>query len=644
MTQLKRHPDNPILNPNPDHHWEKESAFNGCIALGPDNTYHMVYRALSDQKQQNGVTLNVSSIGYAKSDDGIHFKDQRQIIFPEFDWEIYGCEDPRITYIDGKYFIFYTALSMYPFAPYGIRLAVATTQDFKTFKKHPVTTFNSKAMGLFPEKINGKYAALLTMNTDIPPAKIALALFDKEEDIWSPFYWTDWYENPNTHLLHLLRDIRDQVELGAPPIKTDYGWLFIYSYITNYMSDNKQFGIEAVLLDLNNPTKILGRTRDTLLKPEKDYELHGIVKDVIFPSGALFKNDEFMLYYGAADTRTCVASCKTNDLLDEIRPQKKTGKEIATAQDKKFVKYLSNPIIKPTMELSWQKKGTFNPAIIYLDNKVHIIYRGQSDSGVSVMGYASSRDGLHIDEHLHSPIYTPREEFEIKNESGNSGCEDPRISKIDDRLYMTYTAYDGSSPPRVALTSISIDDFLNKTWNWETPRLISPPGVDDKDACIVKATNSNKYIAFHRLGNVIWLDFLRDLEFPDYKYLSGGIIAQARKDKWDDLKIGIAGPPMETEKGWLLFYHGVSKSNKSYKVGAMLLDLDDPRKILGRTDEPLLEPTEPYETQGQVPNVVFPCGSAIINGVIYLYYGGADSITAVATMHLNTLLDILQNK
>lgn len=644
MISLKRFEENPILKPNPDHPWEHDGAFNGCVVKGNDGIYHMVYRALSAPRQQNGVNIQVSSIGYAQSKDGYRFSGQRQLIEPTEDWEIYGCEDPRITYMDGKYYIFYTALSMFPFNANGIRLAVAVTTDFITFEKHPVTTFNSKAMALFPEKIKGKYMALLTMNTDLPPARIVLSEFDKENDIWSPFYWTDWYENPNTHILHLLRDMRDQVELGAPPLKTGSGWLFIYSYITNYMSNDKQFGIEAVLLDLENPTRILGRTNSTLLSPFKDYELKGIVPNVIFPSGALINNGQLFVYYGAADTRTAVAICDLNALLNEMRPEKPASNTASQSGSKKFIRFSQNPIIKPAMELAWQKKGTFNPAAIYLDGKVHLIYRAQSDDGTSVFGYASSKDGLNIDEHIHYPIYTPRLDFEKKLGSGNSGCEDPRITLINDRIQMTYTAFDGINPPRVALTSITLENFLKKKWNWDLPKLISPPGVDDKDACIVKKPKNGGYIAFHRLGNVIWLDFLRDLEFPEHKYLTGGIIAQARIDKWDNQKIGIAAPPLETDKGWLLFYHGVSKPNSIYGVGAMLLDYEDPRKIIGRTNEPLLEPIEPYEKIGQVPNVVFPCGAVVINEIIYLYYGGGDSVTCVATMPLKSLLNLLLQK
>jgi predicted GH43/DUF377 family glycosyl hydrolase len=602
----------------------------------------MVYRALSSPKLHNGVNMEVSSIGYAKSSDGINFTDRKILIEPVEEWEAYGCEDPRITFLEGKFYIFYTALSTHPFTPFGIKLAVGVTSDFVNIEKHPVTTFNSKAMGLFPDKVDGKMAALLTINTDLPPAKIGLALFDREEDIWSKEYWDNWYEDANYHIIHLMRDIRDQVELGAPPIKTDKGWLVIYSYIKNYMSNNKVFSIEAVLLDLNDPLKIIGRTQLPLLTPEEKYELKGNIDNVIFPSGAVVNEGKLLVYYGAADTSIAVATRGLNALLSELKPVENKLNTPPRGNEKKFVRFEGNPILKPTLELEWQAKAVFNPAAIYEAGRVHLIYRAQSIEGTSVFGYASSRDGLHIDENLDHPIYTPRESFEKKTSgAGNSGCEDPRISRIGDRLYMTYTAFDGVNPPRVALTSIALSDFLKKSWNWEKPKLISPPGVDDKDACIVKNSRDEGYLAFHRLGNVIWLDFLRDLDFPEKKYLTGGIVAQARKDMWDNVKIGIGAPPIETERGWLLLYHGVSNPGFKYKMGAMLLDYDDPRKILAISDDPLLEPDEKYEIEGQVPNVVFSCGAVVIDGVVYNYYGGGDSVVGVATMPLDNITSLL---
>ena len=101
---------------------------------------------------------------------------------------------------------------------------------------------------------------------------------------------------------------------------------------------------------------------------------------------------------------------------------------------------------------------------------------------------------------------------------------------------------------------------------------------------------------------------------------------------------------METKHGWLLLYHGVGESDKGgnvYKVGAMLLDYDDPFKVIARTEEPVFEPETDYELYGEVPNVVFPCGSVIMNDIVYIYYGGADQVVGVAAMPLNSLFELL---
>lgn len=642
MVQLQRLPENPILSPDPAHSWEATGAFNGCVAKGPDG-YHMVYRALSSDTQLQGVTMKVSTIGYAHSIDGIHFTDHRQLITPTEEWEKFGCEDPRITFLNGKYYIFYTSLSTYPFSAYGIKTAVAITKDFKTFEKHPVSTFNAKAMALFPERVNGKLAALITINTDMPPAKICLALFDEEKEIWSPYFWQEWYDNANDHIIHLLRDMRDQVELGAPPIKTKDGWLVIYSYIGNYMSHEKVFGIEAVLLDSNDPTKIIGRTTHPLITPQEKYEVEGDVANIVFPSGALVQNEKLFVYYGAADTRVGVATCELQPLMDELTTAKNPQIEPTTKTSDKLVRFDGNPILTPTLELDWQARCVFNPASVYLNDTFNIIYRAQSMNGTSLMGLATSKDGFHIDENLDNPIYMPRADFEKKtHEIGNSGCEDPRVTKIGNNLYMLYTAYDGNNPPRVAMTTITVEDFVDRKWdNWSFPKLISLPGVDDKDACIVENKTPGTYLAFHRMNSAIWLEIRDSLDFREDNCLNGKILAQARPDNWDNIKLGIAGPPIETELGWLLLYHAVCEPNHAYKVGAMLLDYTDPFKIIGRTDAPIFEPETLYEKVGEIPNVVFPCGAIVKNGILYVYYGGADKVVGVATMPLTNLLTLL---
>ena len=311
MLKLTRYPNNPIVLPEEKNEWEKSGSYNGCVAKLGD-VYHLLYRGLSSSR--------TSVIAHAAGDDFFNFRNREIFIKPDSDWDRYGCEDPRVTQLNGNYYIFYTGLSNQPLTPDGIKVCLAKTKDFKSIEKHPVTTFNSKAMALFPEKIEGKYVALLTVSTDRPPlsAKIALASFDKEEDIWSKDYWDNWFNTQDEFTLPLLRDPSHQVEVGAPPIKTEAGWIFIYSYTKNYYTNNQIFGIEAVLLDSNNPQNIIGRSSEPLLTPEADYELYGEVPRIVFPSGVLVDANTLWIYYGAADSSICLASCELDLLIKDL--------------------------------------------------------------------------------------------------------------------------------------------------------------------------------------------------------------------------------------------------------------------------------------------------------------------------------------
>jgi predicted GH43/DUF377 family glycosyl hydrolase len=511
------------------------------------------------------------------------------------------------------------------------------TNDFqKIDEKHPVTPFNAKAMSLFPEKINGRFAVVLTANTDIPPSKIAVAYFDREEQMWSPSYWMDWYASLNQHTIHLQRSSKDHVEAGAPPIKTKDGWLFIYSYIHNYLSPPAVFGVEAVLLDLNDPRKIIARTDKPLLVPQEKYEKYGKVPNIVFPTGALVKDGILSIYYGAADNTCAVATCKLNTLLENMLETR--------IKHVKLERFPGNPVLKPNPNLSWQARAVFNPAVLYEDGRVHLAYRAMSADNTSVIGFASSANGFKFDEQLSAPVNVPREEFEAKLvPGGNSGCEDPRLTRIDDTIYMLYTAFNGRSDPRVALTHISLDDFIKRRWVWSRPILISPPNLSDKDAAIFPKKIKGKYAILHRLGTSIWLDFVDDLKFDGDKWLGGHIFMSPKDEMPDTDKLGISGPPIETKYGWLLLYHAVSRKTQpmTYYVSAALLDLNDPSKVIARRKVPILEPETPYELFGQVNNVVFPCGAAIIGKDLFVYYGGADSVIGVATMKIEDLLKSL---
>jgi predicted GH43/DUF377 family glycosyl hydrolase len=639
MPLLNRDSKNPLLSPKPQESWQSYATFNGSITK-KDDQYHLFYRAISDETDYKGKKMRLSVVGKSQSQDGVTFTETKPFIEPVADWERYGCEDPRVTKIEDTYVICYTALSEFPPVPRGIRCALAISHDLETVEeRHLVTPFNAKAMTLFPQKINGKYGALLTVNTDLPPARIGLALVDNLEDFWNPVFWRDWYSHLEEHVLPLQKMNSFQIEVGAVPVETEYGWLFVYANIRNYYTPAfRDFLIEAVLLDKNNPQKVIGRLEEKLIEPETVYEKEGTVPNIVFPSGALLENGTFHLYYGAADTTCCRASIALDDILKKIQTDGVTTPRL--------LKYPENPILEPIDDHPWEKKAVFNPAAIVLDDTIHILYRAQSDDFTSMIGYASTKDGVHIDMRSADPIYIPRADFEHKKREGvGSGCEDPRLTFIDGKIYMLYTAYNGVDSPRVAMTCIDPEDFKHQNWNWNNPVLISPPGLDDKDACILSEKIQGKYVLFHRIENDIVLDYVDSLSvFDGQTFLRTLDYIRLREDRWDQEKVGLSPPPIKTDKGWLLIYHGVSTVDRQYRVGAMLLSLDDPAKEIARTNYPILEPELPFEREGIVPNVVFPCGMVEKNGTLFVYYGGADRVTCVASIDTSKLVDFLWEK
>ncbi len=319
MIDVIRHPKNPILSPNLDHDWEAKATYNGCLVSQGQNTY-LIYRALAHTQEYHGKMIDLSTIGIASGTCETSFSQRHQFIKPEEEWEKFGCEDPRVTCFENKYYIFYTTLSDFPPNRYSIKVGLAISPDLKKItSKHLVTPFNAKAMALFPERINGKIFAILSAQTDQPPVNVATAEFKKISDIWNKDYWFKWLDEIETHTLRLIRRPQDHVEVGAPPIKTEKGWLLIYSYINNYFNEEKRiFNIEAALLDPKNPKQVIGRSNFPLLLPEEKYEREGVVPEVVFPSGEIVKNNELYIYYGGADTHCCLATCSLNNLLEEL--------------------------------------------------------------------------------------------------------------------------------------------------------------------------------------------------------------------------------------------------------------------------------------------------------------------------------------
>ncbi|MBU0978439.1 hypothetical protein KKF92_01275 [Patescibacteria group bacterium] len=348
----------------------------------------------------------------------------------------------------------------------------------------------------------------------------------------------------------------------------------------------------------------------------------------------------------------------TLGIIIKVYPSYRFTREIELKQSlPQLIKFQHNPMIKPHEKNSWEAFTTFNPAAFYAADKVHILYRAQGHDYVSQIGYATSIDGLTIDTRLAKPIYQPTQHFEgttlppgdpygpFASGGGCGGVEDPRTTIIHDRVYMTYVAYNGWHAPRIALTSILLTDFLNHNFLWERPVLISPPGVIDKSACLFPEKIRGKYAIMHRVFPNILIDYVDNLNFTGSNFLEGEFRIEPRsRDWWDSRKIGAGAPPIRTDEGWLLIYQAVDDKDASeYKVGAMLLDINDPTKILYRSQQPVLLPREDYEKFGFKAGVVYPCGAVVKDGTLFVYYGGADSYVCVAVANLEKFIGELKN-
>src|SRR3989339_189675 len=320
-------------------------------------------------------------------------------------------------------------------------------------------------------------------------------------------------------------------------------------------------------------------------------------------------------------------------------------------------RYMNNPILTPIAEHRWECSSTFNTAAIYLDNKVHLVYRAIGAAGMSVLGYASSKNAVHVDERLPDPIYVPREPFEIRQDDvvpvsfpymsggGWGGCEDPRLTKIDDTLYMTYTAWNGEKPPAVALTSIKEKDFLAKNWCWKKPILISTRGEINKNWVLLPEKINGKYCIMHSISPDILLDYLDDLEFENKNWIRSYYTHRKYEThRWDNQMRGVGPSPLLTDDGWLVLYHATDKRDPNrYKIGAMILDYQNPSHILYRSPNPILAPDAQYENDGYKPGVIYTCGAVIVDGILYVYYGGADTVVCVAYAELSEFLSELKH-
>lgn len=333
-----------------------------------------------------------------------------------------------------------------------------------------------------------------------------------------------------------------------------------------------------------------------------------------------------------------------HNLLDTLLPARPKDvtvvvQETTDTPSKYLVRYTKNPILEPVKEHSWESKYVLNPGSLRIGDKVYLFYRAVGDDDVSHIGLAIT-DGYHMIKRLPEPIFSPETPEE------KMGCEDPRLIIIGDRVYMLYTAYDGNIA-QIAAASISIEDLVNERYRaWRRDGLAFK-NIWDKDAILFPEKINGKYVIYHRIEPSIWVTYMNEIKFPIKE--KHAIIAGPRPGRmWDSLKIGAGAQPIKTKHGWLLIYHGVDY-NYVYSLGVILVDLNNPEKVIYRSPNPILEPEEEYEiglSGAWVPNVVFTCGAVGAedkevlddDDKVLVYYGAADTSIGVATATVAELI------
>jgi predicted GH43/DUF377 family glycosyl hydrolase len=333
-------------------------------------------------------------------------------------------------------------------------------------------------------------------------------------------------------------------------------------------------------------------------------------------------------------------------------------------------------ILLEKTSLGFENAGVLNPGIIKENDSIHLFYRAVRKGNFSSIGYASLSSPFAVNERHEQPIIIPEFDYE------KQGVEDPRIVKIHDTFYLTYTAYDGNNAHGALATSKDLKQFTkqgiitpqfnyhefvsciesSKCFNEKYLRFyklfkdrLSPEAIEklviwDKDVIFFPAKINGKFAFLHRLYpsiQIVYFDNVEDLtkEFwIDYLFNLNDYIFLDTKYPFEASYLGGGCPPIETEDGWLIIYHGVEDSHVGYiyHTGVALMDINDPTKEIGRLSEPLFSPETEWEKNGYVNNVVFPSGALLSGNDLYIYYGAADTKVAVVSVKLSELLKELK--
>ncbi len=300
-----------------------------------------------------------------------------------------------------------------------------------------------------------------------------------------------------------------------------------------------------------------------------------------------------------------------------------------------FRRYKGNPILT-VANWPYPAHSVFNPGAAFIDGETLLLVRVEDFRGFSHLTLARSKDGI-TDWNIEK---TPTMEYYEGHPEERWGLEDPRIVWLEDfkKYAIAYVSY-SSVGPKVSLALTQDFETIEKFG------ALLPP--EDKDASLFPRKFGGRYALIHRpivSGEAhIWICFSPDLvHWGEHR-----VLLHRRGGSWDNHRVGLGTQPIETSEGWLILYHGVRKtaSGSLYRAGLALLDLEEPWRVIKRSEEWIFGPKEPYEFIGDVSGVVFPTG-AVVNkekNELRLYYGAADSSVCVAFAKMNDILEYLNS-
>lgn len=295
-------------------------------------------------------------------------------------------------------------------------------------------------------------------------------------------------------------------------------------------------------------------------------------------------------------------------------------------------RYEGNPILTKEM-IPYPVNTVHNAGMIKYNGTYYMLFRSHLNTGRSIIGIAESYDGYKFTPRV-KPFITPSQSG-VFSEYEEFGVEDPRISCIDGICYITYSAY---SKHGVRIALAATDDFENI----EKISLITQ--ADYRNVVLFPEKINGRYVRLDRPHSEIspwsiWINYSKDLIY----WGDSEIIMKPVPYHWDEMKIGPGAPPIKTDKGWLSIYHGVfnTMDGSVYRLGVALHDLENPKIIIGRSDEWILQPEDPWEVVGYVHNVVFTCGAIPEDdGTIKIYWGGADTVMCAGTAKIDELVGL----